>query len=228
MLRIVDSKKKLLFIGHYKVLKVLYSDTAKDIYCVRESRKPFRYLTLKILKPKQSPVKINQEIEILHILNHYNGLAKFYDIEIVQDKLLFMFDYINGHRLDTILQNKPMFFNNKNIKQFILNMVYILGIYNKHKILHNNIKLDNILYDGKRYHLLGFSKASIVEKDYDLSQQNDMYLLGKVLYSLVYKKTYTDGVKVEKNSSMESNVLEVLDGLLNKTIKLSKIIKLLT
>ena len=50
MLRVKNSKDKILAIGQYKILKVLYKDKNKDIYHVVDMKKPHLVLTLRILK----------------------------------------------------------------------------------------------------------------------------------------------------------------------------------
>ncbi|RLA79229.1 MAG: hypothetical protein DRG78_13340 [Epsilonproteobacteria bacterium] len=99
MLRVKNSKDKILAIGQYKILNVLYKDKNKDIYHVVDMKKPHLVLTLRILKLNQSPSQIDKEIEILNILNQYHEMLHFYNIQILSDKLIFLFDYTRGYNL---------------------------------------------------------------------------------------------------------------------------------
>ena len=95
-------------------------------------------------------------------------------------------------------------------------MVYTLVVYKKHNIIHNNINPSNIIFDGKRFHLIGFSKASI-SIDTQINNENDIYSVGLVLFYIIFGEEYHDGAKLDEN--IDKKILYILKGMLQKNIK---------
>ena len=228
MLRVKNSKDKILAIGQYKILNVLYKDKNKDIYHVVDMKKPHLVLTLRILKLNQSPSQIDKEIEILNILNQYHEMLHFYNIQILSDKLIFLFDYTRGYNLKQIVNKDPKFLYKGKLLQFIVNMVYILVIYQKHNIIHNNINPSNIIFDGKRFHLIGLSNATI-DLDNTIGNGNDIYSIGLVLFYIIFGKEYNNDIKIDK--SIDEKIFYILERMLKENIedriKLHEIVDLL-
>jgi serine/threonine protein kinase len=218
MLRIQNSKHKTLAIGHYKIIDILYNDKRKDIYHVKDMRKPYCEFTLRILKLDQSPSQIDKEIEILNILNQYDEMLHFYDVQILSDKLLFLFDYAKGYNIKQIIQKNSKFFYNGKIKQFVINMAYILAVYQKYNIIHGNINAQNIIFNGKNFYLIGLSKA-FIDLDSTIGNDNDIYSFGLMLHYIIFGKEYKDDHKIDMNIDMDRNILYILNGMLEKDLK---------
>ena len=196
MIRIQDSKKKIISIGQYRVVNVLVSNNDKDIFEVQDLKDHSKLYTLRILKSNQNPKQIDTEIEILNILNPYKETLNFHKLEIFSDKLLFIFDYLNGYNLQELYLRNNQFFTTEKIKKLMQSILKILSIYKENNISHNNIKAENILCDGEKYYLIGLSKAII---DKNLNQQNDYYAFISVIYFILTGKNYEIEYEIPKN-----------------------------
>lgn len=186
MLVIKNSKNKIVSIGQYKILDILQTNDDKDIYHVKDLKKPFKEYTLRILKAHQNAKLINSEIEVLNILNKYEETLNFHNVQIISDKLVFLFDYVKGNNLKEILEKNKNFFDQEKVMLFINNILTILNIYRKHNILHNNIKMENIIFDGDRYYLIGLSKSSVyISKNNKFDNSYDMDAFSTILSGIL-------------------------------------------
>jgi tRNA A-37 threonylcarbamoyl transferase component Bud32 len=230
MIRVENKKKQLLSIGRYKVIRTICTSNQKDIYHVKDTKPPYKNFVIRVLKLDQCPKQIDTEIEILHILNQYDDLLKFYDVQLFGNKIVLFFDYIKGYTISQILKKAPKYYYNiKRIKFFLLNMIYILEVYRRNHIVHRNITLDNIIFDGKRYHLVGLSKAYITlnlnnnEHQYDI----DIYDTARVVYFLLFKKEYHQDTHIPYIKNIDNQFIDILKGMLqtsfDKQIKLNQI-----
>jgi len=199
MIIIKNSKNKIVSIGQYKILDVLQTSDDKDIYHVQDLKKPFKEFTFKILKAHQNAKQINNEIEVLGILNQYKETLNFHNVQILSNKLIFMFDYAKGSNLRYILEENESFFDQDKIMLFVDDILTLLNIYRKHNILHNNIKTENIIYDGAKFYLIGLSKSYVVSSD-DKKFDNslDMDLFSEILVNILDGKININIQKVEK------------------------------
>lgn len=185
MLRIEDSKKKVISIGHYKVLDTIQTSSEKDLFHVKDLKTPYNEYLLRILKSNQNPKQIDNEIEVLERLNPYKESVNFHQLEIFSDKLLFIFDYIDGSNLQDIYEKNNNFFDELKIKKFVDSMKSILEIYAENAIVHRDIKPENIIFDGENYFVVGFSKAVIDTKQ---TQLEDIKGVLETLYFLITGK----------------------------------------
>lgn len=182
MIRIQDSKKKVISIGHYKILEVLQSDENKDLFHVQDLKTPSKEYLLRILKSNQNPKQIDNEIEVLNILNPYKETLNFLKVEIFSDKLLFIFDYAEGKNLKELQEENNSFFNDERLKCFISDAIRLLDIYQENHIIHRNITPENIIYDENHYFLVGLSKA-VIDKEKDSYEDRNSMI--SVLYFLI-------------------------------------------
>ncbi|MEA2017504.1 MAG: protein kinase [Campylobacterota bacterium] len=199
MLVIKNSKKEIVSIGQYKILDILQTNDDKDIYHVQDLKKPFKEFTLRILKAHQNAKLINSEIEVLNILNKYEEILNFYNVQIVADKLVFLFDYAKGNNLQEIIEKNKNFFDQEKVMLFVDNILTILNIYRKHNILHNNINMENIIFDGDKYHLIGLSKSSVCfTKNNKFDNSFDMNSFSTILTSIIDGKSDINIQKLEE------------------------------
>lgn len=206
MTKIQTNSQKTILIGEYRVLDVFLSNDEKDIFHVLDLSNKNTEYTLRILKSNQNPKQIDNELEILTLLNSYEETQTFRKLEIFSDKLLFVFEYINGKNLKDIYDNNHNFFNEYNIKKFLKSIMNILKIYKENHILHNNITQENILFDGENYYLIGLSRASIVR---NINQTVDYCGLISVVYFLLTGKEYD--IEYELPQNINTELLSIIE-----------------
>jgi len=211
MLVIKNTKNKTVSIGQYKTLDILKETSDKDIYHVQDLKKPFKEFTLRIVKSHQNAKQINSELEVLSILNQYKETLNFHNVQILSDKLLFVFDYAKGNDLKYILENDKNFFDQNKVMLLVDNILTLLNIYRKHNILHNNIKIENIIFDGECFYLIGLSKSYInIVEDKKFNNSSDMDSFSEILINII-----------DKNNAI--NIKEIEEIIRNHFLKLDKL-----
>ena len=130
---------------------------------------------------------IENEIIILKQINHPN-IIKLYDIKVSNEYIYLVMEYANGGSLLNALNNYK-FKNGKpfteKIVQFLMKQI-LLGVdcLHKHKIIHRDLKLDNILlkYNSEEEARVGnifLSQIKII--DFDISTRPGSYINDKMI-----------------------------------------------
>ena len=138
---------------------------------------------------------IDNEIIILKQINHQN-IIKLYDIKVSKEYIYLVMEYANGGSLLNALNNYK-FKNGKpfteKIVQFLMKQI-LLGVdcLHKHKIIHRDLKLDNILlkYDSEEEARIGnifLSQIKII--DFDISTRPGSYINDKMINPILYKNS---------------------------------------
>jgi len=212
MIIMKNSKKKIVSIGHYKVLDILQSNKDKDIFHVQDLKNNSKEYTLRILKSNQNPKQIDNEIEILNYLNPYKETFNFRKLEIFSDKLLFVFDYSKGKDLLSLYKENNAFMDKVKLKYFVRDLLKILEIYKQHNIIHRNIKAENIIFDGKNFYLIGLSKAIF---DKETNQNEDIHAFISVLYFLLTGENYSK--ELLWSEKIDDELTKIIKGELQNT-----------
>ena len=115
-------------------------------------------------------VYIKKSIESIlrerHILKHlkHNFITNLYFSFQDKDNLYLILDYFPGGDLRFYL-NKNVQFNEKQIKFFISNLILSLRYIHKNKIIHRDVKPENLILDEKGYlNLADFGISRKVKK----------------------------------------------------------------
>ena len=139
-------------VGEYTLYKLLGKGSFGEVYLTRKENYP-EILATKILDKKQtdSPsVKkyFDNEISIMKELNHPN-IVRFYDLLASYSHYYVVMEYCNGGALSNCLQKyKALYhmpFTQEIIQYLMRQIVEGLQYIHSHKIIHRDIKLDNIL-----------------------------------------------------------------------------------
>ena len=153
-----------------------------------------------------------KEIEILRSLDHPN-IVKYFESYEDENYLHIVMEYIPGESLYNIIKknnNKKINFKEKEIKEIILNLLKVVSFLHKKKIVHRDLKLENILFsipnDYSSLKIIDFGLSSnftlkkekfIVGTPYYMSPEmiegiyhykSDLWSIGVILYSLITGK----------------------------------------
>ena len=138
---------------------------------------------------------IENEIIILKQINHPN-IIKLYDIKVSSKFIYLIMEYANGGSLLNALNNYK-FKNGKpfteKIVQYLMRQI-LLGVdcLHKHKIIHRDLKLDNILlkYNSEEEAKVGnifLSQIKII--DFDISTRPGNYINDKMINPILCKNS---------------------------------------
>ena len=139
-------------VGEYKLFKLLGKGSFGEVYLTQKGNNP-QILATKSLDKKQTDrpsVKkyFDNEISIMKELNHPN-IVKFYDMLQSLSHYYVIMEYCNGGSLSSCLRKYKQLYNNpftQQIVQFLMKQILDGLIYiHSRKIIHRDIKLDNIL-----------------------------------------------------------------------------------
>ena len=139
-------------VGDYTLYKLLGKGSFGEVYLTQKENNP-EILATKILDKKQTDrpsVKkyFDNEISIMKELKHPN-IVRFYDLLASYSHYYVVMEYCNGGALSNCLQkykalyHKP--FTQEIIQYLMRQIVEGLQYIHSHKIIHRDIKLDNIL-----------------------------------------------------------------------------------
>lgn len=136
---------------------------------------------------------IENEILILKQINHPN-IIKLYDIKVSSEYIYLVMEYANGGSLLNALNNykfkngKP--FTEKIVQFLMKQILFGVDCLHKHKIIHRDLKLDNILlkYHSEEEARTGnifLSQIKII--DFDISTRPGSYINDKMINPILCK-----------------------------------------
>ena len=81
---------------------------------------------------------------------------------------------------------------------FVDNILTLLNIYRKHNILHNNIKIENTIFNGECFYLIGLSKSHVSSlKGNKFNNSSDMNAFSEILVNIIDGKNTINMIEVE-------------------------------
>lgn len=138
----------------------------------------YHCLDLAIKKPKTRKIELEKEVNILKSLK-YPGLPAFYGISLGSNQVKsLIIERISGNNLQELMEKKYEFNDLLKIK-FLIEISWILGYVHSNKIIHRDVKPNNIMIDKKcKAKLLDFGISKIA----DNTMTTDNARIGTVLY----------------------------------------------
>ena len=134
--------------GSYGIVKLYKDRKIKSMkYAIKSIKKDFFNLN--------SIENILKEIEILRNLD-YPNIVKYFETYEDENYLHIVMEYIQGDSLYNLLKNnnnQKIHFKEKEIKKIILTLLKVVSFLHKKKIVHRDLKLENILFSKKKKNL---------------------------------------------------------------------------
>ena len=142
----------MITVHDYKLIKKIGEGSFGEVYLTVKGNNPKQYATkrLALIKTNHPTFKkyLKNEIEIMKEMNHEN-IVHLYDLFETNTHYYFIMDYCNGGSLNDLLSDyklkfgKP--FSQEIIQYLMIQIVDGLKYIHSLKIIHRDLKLDNIL-----------------------------------------------------------------------------------
>lgn len=179
--------------------------------------------------------KIENEIELWKPLDHKNvcKLIDWFFIEENQEKIVFVMEYAENGDLLSFLSDLNSVPTIKTVKNYFKQLCEAVQYLHSRDLIHGDIKLENVLLCGQTVKLgdFGLAKRScealgefgtveyaapeLITRNVEVDPfKADMWALGVVLYTLMYREFPFDGpsVKSIKNQILNNDVNFDCDG----------------
>ena len=142
----------MMKVGDYTLYKLLGKGSFGEVYLTTKGKNPEIMATKKLDKKQTDRPSIKKyfdnEIAIMKELNHPN-IVHFYDMLITNSHYYVVMEYCNGGDLLSCLEKYKKLYNRpftQEIVQYLMRQIIEgLKMVHSHKIIHRDIKLDNIL-----------------------------------------------------------------------------------
>ena len=116
------------------------------------------------------------------------GIVPIYEVGEEDGHCYFTMKFIEGERLDRIVQNAPM--SSLRAAKILAELAHTVHYAHAHGVLHRDIKPGNVLFDANgKAHLTDFGLAKLVEKESTITNTDD--LLGTPSYMAPEQMTGT-------------------------------------
>lgn len=201
--------EQVLF-NKYHVLRILSKCEYSTVYLVEHIKLQGYRIIKQIYKASPCYEQLIGEARIMKCLKH-SCIPQIYDIEENEDSFYIVEQYIDGESLKFICQNQKL--REKEILNYAIQLCDLIHYLHtrEEKILHLDIKPDNILVCGKQLFLVDFGSSSVDETKHCkntgfgtpwfaapeqytqgyIDERTDIYGIGMLLYYMILGKQYS-------------------------------------
>lgn len=171
--------------GEYHVKKRLGQGRYGICYLAADIRN--RPVILKYFRPgtrKNYWDYIQWEAVILSGLSH-PSIPEFLGVANSRRGYFFVLEYMPGDSLKTLLFQKHRVFSSQDIFQIGAQLLDILLYIHSRSVIHGDISISNVLYDGLQVSLIDFGLASYIGQE-EFGKDLDYACFGNLLLYLLY------------------------------------------
>ncbi|MER3435080.1 MAG: hypothetical protein C4288_17095 [Leptolyngbya sp. ERB_1_1] len=208
-----------VLLDRYSILKILHQGAAGWVYLVIDQMtKGVCVLEeVTVLDPNVLLFLQARFTELLAVLK-LRQVAHYHDMIVDFERLYLVRDHIEGHSLRELLEQKHVF-SEKEVLQFLKQVLLILRSLHRQKIAHQNLTFNSIIQqlDGSLM-LAEFTQASFVEQEFDA----DLYALAVISIVLLTgcepKELYDETTQTwrwNNRANVQPRLAQVLDQMLS-------------
>lgn len=222
----MNSNKSIALVQNYlnnlEIVRKLNDDNSyENIYLIKNKTDDKLYVQKIVAEKKVSFL----ELHVHYVMRDNPHYIKMYDVFYVPDCMFWTMQYIPDGDLYNMIHYSTFKFEEKKARKLIFQLVNALNDLHAHRIIHNDMKLENLLYDRSKNKVYicdyGLSVNIDTPSSYDgtyeyfspekikfeLNQESfDWWAVGVVAYEILSRKyPYDELESRKKNQVMQSN-----------------------
>jgi len=161
---------ELIQLEQYRVLSYLGKGGFARVYHVKDiyTHKEF---ALKLFYKSLNVNRIKKQLEIFKILNTSNLFLKIHLSKKTSNAFFILMDYVASENLEKLIKKK--IYSEIEAIQVLINILDVLEFLKKNKIIHGDVKAENILKGKDRYFLVDYDTVKYGQNVKTLHIQND-------------------------------------------------------
>jgi serine/threonine-protein kinase len=181
--------------GGFRIIETIGEGRYGICYLITDDKNLYILKQLKGKMYRENPLRVQYEEEILKVLKH-EAIPGF--IRKIEDGRLigYVLEYKQGITLEAMIFNQRHVYTRNEIYYIGKQLIDILNCLHGKGVVHRDIRVPNILFNGNRIYLVDFGSARWIDnKKY--KADIDFFYLGDFLIYLYYT-SFTDKPKKSK------------------------------
>lgn len=188
-------------------------------------------------RKRHKPAEVNffwQEAHFLQQLRH-PAIPRFVAAFKRNGVPFFVMDSINAPNFEELIFHQNQRYTEKEAFQILLEVLYVVQYFHRQGIVHRDLRIPNILWDGTAVHVIDFGLARILgsspssrhrrKKEHplfrELSVRSDFFALGHFVLFLLYS-TFEPSSKKEKSWEEELTLSSLARYVIRRMLQLDQ------
>ena len=154
-----NGSKKPIRIDDFKILKQLRRGGFGTVYHVCDIGDTSKEYALKLLHVAYNVIRLQHQLSVLEILNKSSLFLKVYKAKKMGGQFYLLMEYSSQKSVENLV--KEELFTESKVLEVLQHMLNSLEYLHENKIIHGDIKPDNIMKKDDRYYLIDFDIAKV-------------------------------------------------------------------